>query len=634
VKAVRRLFLGGVLLAVSMAWSTPALAQIDFSGEWASRFHEDFRDRGPGPMLGDYLELPINEAGRLRAESWQSSSWGQREWMCRPNSVPFHWRQPMPIRISKVVDPVTREIVAFRQTWLRNVDNVIYLDGRPHPDDDAPHTWLGFSTGLWEGDVLKVTITHLKENLLERIGVFYSDRATQTEYWVRHGDLLTITTILTDPVYLTEPFIWSTDFVLDLNGYVAPYPCDSVDEVDMPKGFVPHNLPGSVSYVAEFAKAAGLPEALAHGGAETMYPDFLRRLNAPNGAAMPPVVPPRMVAAGAAPAATPRPPGGVRVRLVRGNVYMIAGAGGNITASVGPDGVLLVDAGSGQLSDDVLTAIRNIQNDVAARTPPEPVFGTQSRSTLMREVAPPPPPKPIRFIVNTSVDPQHTGGNTSIAAAGRTISSSGGPGNALANPTDGAAIIAHENILTRMSRPAAGAPAPTRAQPTDVYISDGMKLGFFNGEGVQVLRVPAAYTDGDSIVYFRYSDVISTGDIFLNTGYPVIDLEKGGTLQGIIDGLNHVLDIAIAEYRSEGGTMIVPGHGRVTDSSDVAYYRDMLTVIRDRVSDLIKKGMTLEQVKAARPTLDYDGRWGSTTGPWTTEQFVEAVYRSLAGGAR
>jgi glyoxylase-like metal-dependent hydrolase (beta-lactamase superfamily II) len=167
-----------------------------------------------------------------------------------------------------------------------------------------------------------------------------------------------------------------------------------------------------------------------------------------------------------------------------------------------------------------------------------------------------------------------------------------------------------------------------------LYISDGMKLGFFNGEGVQILRVPAAYTDGDSIVYFRYSDVISTGDIFLNTGYPVIDLEKGGTLQGIIDGLNHVLDIAIAEYRSEGGTMIVPGHGRVTDSSDVAYYRDMLTVIRDRVSDLIKKGMTLEQVKAARPTLDYDGRWGSTTGPWTTEQFVEAVYRSLAGGAR
>jgi glyoxylase-like metal-dependent hydrolase (beta-lactamase superfamily II) len=131
------------------------------------------------------------------------------------------------------------------------------------------------------------------------------------------------------------------------------------------------------------------------------------------------------------------------------------------------------------------------------------------------------------------------------------------------------------------------------------------------------------------MVYFRYSDVISTGDIFLTTGYPVIDLEKGGSFQGVIDGLNHILDIAVAEYRSEGGTMIIPGHGRVADSSDVAYYRDMLVVIRDRVSDMIKKGMTLQQVKAARPTLDYDGRWGNTNDTWKTEQFVEAVYRSL-----
>jgi hypothetical protein len=598
--------------------STPASAQIDFSGEWASKFHEDQVDRGPGPMLGDYLELPINEAARMRAESWQSSSWGQREWMCRPNAVTFHWRQPMPLRISKVIDPVTRELVAFRQSWLRNVDNIVYLDGRPHPDEDAPHTWLGFSTGVWEGDVLKVTITHLKENLLERIGVFYSDRATQAEYWIRHGDLLTIVTILTDPVYLTEPFIWSTDFVLDPHGHVAPYPCTSVDEVDREKHFVPHNLPGTVNNVAEFAKAVGLSENVAEGGARTMYPGF--------------VVPPRPAGANAAPREMPRRATGVRARRVRGNVYMIAGAGGNITASVGPDGVLLVDAGRAGMSDEVLAIIRRLQDEVAARALPEPVFGTETQSTLMRDVATPPPHKPLRFIVNSSVDPEHTGGNAAIAAVGRTISSSGGPANALSDPVSGAGVIAHESILTRLSRPPSGQkPAPTRALPTDVYISDGLKLGFFNGEGVQVLNVPAAYTDGDSMVYFRYSDVISTGDIFLTTGYPVVDLAKGGSLQGIIDGLNHILDIAVAEYRSEGGTMIIPGHGRVADSSDVAYYRDMLVVIRDRVSDMIKKGMTLAQVKAARPTMDYDGRWGITNDTWKTEQFVEAVYRSLTG---
>lgn len=606
-----------VLLYALAVESEPAFAQVDFSGEWASKFHEDQPDRGPGPMLGDYVELPINEAGRLRADSWQSSSWGQREWMCRPNAVTFHWRQPMPLRISKVIDPVTREVVAFRQSWLRNVDNIVYLDGRPHPDEDAPHTWLGFSTGVWEGDVLKVTITHLKENLLERIGVFYSDRATQTEYWIRHGDLLTIVTILADPVYLTEPFIWSTDFVLDLHGHVAPYPCTSVDEVDQPKHFVPHSLPGTVDHVAEFAKAAGLSPEVARGGARTMYPGF--------------AVPPRAAAA-AVPEAPRRSPG-LRARRVRGNVYMISGAGGNITASVGPDGVLLVDAGRAGTSEEVLAVVRRLQDEVAARALPEPVFGTETQSTLMRDVAPPPPHKPLRFIVNTSVDPEHTGGNAAVAVTGKTISSSGGPANALSDPTSGAAVIAHENILTRLSRPPAGqTPAPTRALPTDVYISDGMKLGFFNGEGVQVLNAPAAYTDGDSMVYFRYSDVISTGDVFLTTGYPVIDRQKGGTLQGIIDALNHILDIAVAEYRSEGGTMIVPGHGRVADSSDVAYYRDMLVVIRDRVSDMIKKGMTLAQVKAASPTMDYDGRWGATNDAWKTEQFVEAVYRSLTQG--
>ena len=138
-----------------------------------------------------------------------------------------------------------------------------------------------------------------------------------------------------------------------------------------------------------------------------------------------------------------------------------------------------------------------------------------------------------------------------------------------------------------------------------------------------------ANTDGDSIVFFRHSEVISAGNIFSTVSYPVIDLEKGGSIQGVLNGLNHILDLAVAEYRGQGGTWMIPGHGRLSDTADVASYRNMLTIIRDRVQDLIDKGMTLDQVKAARPTMDFDGRYGSDTGSWTTAMFVEAVYKSL-----
>ena len=158
-----------------------------------------------------------------------------------------------------------------------------------------------------------------------------------------------------------------------------------------------------------------------------------------------------------------------------------------------------------------------------------------------------------------------------------------------------------------------------------------MKLShFMNGEGVQIIHIPNAHTDGDSLVYFRGSDVIATGDLFVTTSYPIIDIERGGNVQGIIDALNRILDLSIAEFRTEGGTMIVPGHGRLCDSADVAYYRDMVTIIRDRIQEMIKKGMTLDLVKAAKPTRDYDPRYGATTGFWTTDMFIEAVYKSLS----
>ena len=192
-------------------------------------------------------------------------------------------------------------------------------------------------------------------------------------------------------------------------------------------------------------------------------------------------------------------------------------------------------------------------------------------------------------------------------------------------------MLAHENVLTRLSTPAGERAAPPAAAlPTVTYFDEFYKLpAFFNGEAVIVYHAPEANTDGDSYVYFRRSDVISAGDIFSTVSYPVIDVAKGGSVQGVIRGLNAILDLAVAEYRSQGGTWIIPGHGRLSDTADVASYRNMVVIIRDRVQNLIEKGMTLEQVKAARPSMDFDGRYGSATGPWTTEMFIEAVYRSL-----
>jgi glyoxylase-like metal-dependent hydrolase (beta-lactamase superfamily II) len=314
---------------------------------------------------------------------------------------------------------------------------------------------------------------------------------------------------------------------------------------------------------------------------------------------------------------------------VRGPIYMIAGAGGNITVSVGLDGVLLVDSGSAPTTGKVLAEIRRLQREVGVRYEPTLTYGAETRSTLESERAGPAPPKPIRFVINTTDDPDHYGGNQEIAKAGRTITGGNVAGD-LSGIVETATIYSHENAQLRMAGAEGGPALPAGMWPTDTYHTDYYKLSsYFNGEGIQLMHAPAAHADGDTWVWFRGSDVISTGDFFNLDSYPVIDLKRGGSIQGVIDALNAALDVSFAEVRSEGGTMIVPGHGRLGDMSDVAYYRDLLTIIRDRVQDLIKKGRTLEQVKAARPTFDYDPRYGSNSGPWTTEMFVEAVYRSL-----
>jgi cyclase len=286
----------------------------------------------------------------------------------------------------------------------------------------------------------------------------------------------------------------------------------------------------------------------------------------------------------------------VRALPVRDNVWMIVGAGGNITVQTGDDGVLVVDTGSGGAA-------------------------TEKVQTILRALS----TKPVRYLLNTSFRPDHTGGNDVLRGRGGAPTGVGGGGGV----RGGVPIAAHESILGRMSAPTGRtAPTPANAWPSETYYKAFHDI-YFNGEGIQMIHVPDAITDGDSFVYFRRSDVIAAGDVFLTTTYPVIDVKAGGNINGVIAGLNKLLDLCIVREKQEGGTMVIPGHGRISDEADVLEYRDMLTIVRDRIQDAIGKGRTLQQIQASGLTKDYDGRYGSTTGPWTTAMFVEAVYQGL-----
>jgi cyclase len=315
----------------------------------------------------------------------------------------------------------------------------------------------------------------------------------------------------------------------------------------------------------------------------------------------------------------------LRVLPVRGNIFLIAGAGANITASVGKDGVMLVDSGSAAMAEKTLAVVRDLSRRVTASPMPLKscigvVHGCQwwNSSELLPTTASPPPPRPISYIINTSDDPEDVGGNAVIGAAGRSY----GVRN-LDNSIPTAAVVAHENVALRLSRA-----DQSKLAPSESYGGREKKLNFFNGEGVVITHPDSAHTDGDSLVYFRGSDVLAAGDVIDLTGYPVIDTARGGTINGLIEALNWVLDVCVVEHMMEGGTIVVPGHGRLMDTADVAYYRDMVTIMRDRVRELRRRGLTLDQIKAARPTRDYDGLYGKNPR-WTPAQFVEAIYRTL-----
>ena len=588
---------GCLLLLVTILTASPGFGQIDLSGEWSNITHEDINHR-QSVEIGDYAGLPINEAARLKAESWDEAVLATHERQCIPHPVTYAMRgQPGNIRIGKIDDTDTGQIIAYTIHGTYGRPRTIWMDGRAHPSKYAPHTWAGFSTGKWEENALVVTTTHIKMGWIMRNGVPTSDQATMTEHLIRHGDHLLDVIIVRDPVYLSEPFIRTQDWRLNLNGEPNAWgpcsPAQIADEIpNQRKGYVPHHLPGTNDQMREFPAKRGVPPLAALGGAETMYPEYSLKIKAGS------------LQASSSRTASPEnranavdveKTGDIEVLPVQGNVYAIAGAGANIAVQVGEDGVLLVDTGVAQSSDKVMGAIRQLSN------------------------------KPIRFIVNTNARPDHTGGNEVFAKAGSKV---GGGLLVGGYAGDGATVIAHEAVLKAMSAPTGKTAAtPSGAWPTDAYPGASKEI-YANAEGIEVSHPGAANTDGDSIVYFRRSDVVVTGDIFSMTSYPVIDVPRGGSFGGVLAGLNRIIDLTIPKDWQEGGTMVIPAHGRLADEADVVEYRDMVTIIRDRIQDMINKGMTLDQIKAARPTRDYDGRYGDPTA------LTEAAYRELSSRGR
>lgn len=586
-----------LLAAAALGLAPLAFAQIDLSGTWDPIRHEDLPDRGPGVGLGDYTGIPLTPAARQWAESWDAARLSMPEQQCRVHVAHYITRGPHIVRIWEEKDPRTQEVVAIKH-YISTYEQTrtIWMDGRSHPPAHARQTWMGFSTGRWDGDRLIVETTHIKQGWHRRNGVPASDLTTLTEHWIRHGDTLTHIAIVEDPVYLSEPMVKTQHFRLNLRSLEPGtwlWPCTSVVEVaTRNQNYVPHYLPGRNPYLVSSREEAHLPLDGAEGGADTMYPEWLieREID-------------RSRPIESAPLRAPdRPDDEIRIWPVRDNVYMLVGAGSNTTVHVGDDGVLLVDSKLPGSSENVLRAVASITD------------------------------KPIRYVLNTHAHIDHIGGNAALAQAGSTRTGGVVVRQIGADITGSAVILAHEQVLQRVAAPTGGASElPFEAWPSETFFNERRDFAF-NGEGIEVLHLPNAHTDGDTIVFFRKSDVLAVGDLFGTTGYPVIDLERGGSVGGLLAALDTIIEIAIPDVDHQGGTLIVPGHGRLGDEIDVVEIRDLLTIVRDRVQDMIDRGLSREQVQAARPTFDFDARYGAETGAWTTAMFVDAVYTDLERG--
>lgn len=629
-----RIVVGSLVLAACLV--PPAFAQggfgsgvpPDLAGEWRKVGHEDVHERGGGPDPGEFWGVPMNDAARMRGDANNAERDSTSLLLqCRPHPTGYQQLGPDNMRIEKEVDPILREQIGYRITFRETPGaRMIWMDGRPQPSEYFAHSWEGYSTGKWEGDSLTITSTHLKESFMRRNGSPAGFRRTVVEHVSLDEPYITWVIVVHDPDYLTEPLVRSVTYIRAPNFEVGPYPCAAQQEEyrlhDTVKYRVPHYLPGENPYLTEVPVKYKVPVEGVRGGAETLYPSWRAKgmtLPVPTAEyTLKPVYSDDSTrVAERADAQPARPPTFDKIETlhVGGNVYMLAGAGANIVLSVGGDGIVMIDSGAAQATDKVLATIPQVIQ------PPRPPVMRDSASPFADtwQVTHSQALPQIRMIINTSPDPENTGGNEKIRES-KLFRAIGTQGDEEASEV----IFAHENVQKRMI----DANASLDAQPTHTYFSGRYRLHrYFNGEGIEVLYLPNAHTDGDSAIWFRGSNVIATGDVFNSDSYPVIDVDKGGGIQGVIDALVMLTDMCYPEYMSQGGTMVIPGHGWISDAADIGNYRDMVIVVRDRIKDMVDKGMTLQQVKAAKPTMDYDVLYGRQKG--ATAQFVEAVYRSL-----
>jgi glyoxylase-like metal-dependent hydrolase (beta-lactamase superfamily II) len=607
------------ILAFVMAVQVPAVfAQMNFdaanltdiTGDWnqpgAAGFggvFEDTVDRGAGPDQGDFAGFPLNDAGRYKAQAFSPEWLTVPEHQCLLHPLAYGDRGPGAMGIVKIYDSVTQRVLAYKVFGNYSLARTIWMDGRPHPGPNALHTFEGFSTGKWVGDKLVVETTHLKTGYTRRNGTPSSDEASMVHYYVRHDGYLTVISALNDPAYYDEPLVRSVDFRIDpkantqitefggfANGGPGStfYKCTGVDEVSVDVGFVPHFIPGQEHTLLEtFSKTYDVPAEASFGGADTMYPEYLAKLPQlggyqPGKAESLVTIPSHSVIK---PKAAPRDTT-VTSQHVGGQVWLVSAGGHNVAVQIGDEGIMVVDPGPAELGPAVLAEIRKLGGN-----------------------------KPVREIVQTSSDMSRIGATgivgTPVLAGGQ-------------RP----AIIAHESVGLRLGT----SKAASELIPYDTFYR-GKRSIFFNGEPVEIIHVPAAHSDGDVIVFFRKSDVVVTGAVMPGVTYPEIDLANGGSIQGTVDALNRILGITVAEWREEGGTMMIPAMGHIYDLGDAAEYRDMVTIVRDRVADAVARGLTLEQLRAENLTRDYDVLYGRLLGPGSTAAFLEATYRSIKADA-